>query len=99
MAFKFLFLCICNTSILETLWEKGKLLVKTNFSFSRSIFYPFGNLSAIFIEIKDVVADTFNLKEYSRIYHLGKSYGPCNCLLQPNYLIFRILFIATEWNF
>ena len=31
-----------ETSILKTLWEKEKLLVTSNFSFSHSVFYPFG---------------------------------------------------------
>ena len=31
-----------ETSLLKTLWEKEKLLVTSNFSFSHSIFYPFG---------------------------------------------------------
>ena len=31
-----------ETSLLKTLWEKEKLLVTSNFSFSCSVFYPFG---------------------------------------------------------
>ena len=31
-----------ETSLLKTLWEKEKLLVTSNFSFSHSDFYPFG---------------------------------------------------------
>ena len=38
------FLRVCNTSLLKTLWEKEKLLVTSNFSFSHSVFYPFGKL-------------------------------------------------------
>ena len=34
---------------LKTLWEKEKLLVTSNFSFSHSVLYSFGELSAIFI--------------------------------------------------
>ena len=30
-----------ETSLLKTLWEKEKLLVKSNFSFSHSVFYLF----------------------------------------------------------
>ena len=41
------FLPVCSTSLLKILWEKEKLLVVNNFSFSRSVFYPFGKLSAI----------------------------------------------------
>ena len=38
-----LFLGVCSTSLLKTLWEKEKLLLKSNFSFSRSVFYCFEN--------------------------------------------------------
>ena len=31
-----------ETSLLKTLWEKEKLLVTSNFSFSHSVFYLFG---------------------------------------------------------
>ena len=36
------FLRVCSTSLLKTLWEKEKLLVMSNFSFSHGVFYPFG---------------------------------------------------------
>ena len=39
---------VCSTSLLKTLWEKEKLLLTSNFSFSHSIFYPFADLSSIF---------------------------------------------------
>ena len=41
------FLHVCSTSLLKTLWEKEKLLVTSNFSFSNSVFYPFREHSAI----------------------------------------------------
>ena len=47
------FACVCNTSLLKTLWETEKLLITSNFSFSHSVFYPFGKFSAIFIEFKN----------------------------------------------
>ena len=31
-----------ETSLLKTLWEKEKLLITSNFSFSHSVFYLFG---------------------------------------------------------
>ena len=49
------FLRVCSTSLLKTLWEKEKLLVTSNFSFSHSVFYPFGELSTIFIKLEIVV--------------------------------------------
>ena len=36
------FLLVCSTSLLKTLLEKEKLLVKSNFSLSQSVFYLFG---------------------------------------------------------
>ena len=53
------FLRVYSTSLLKTLWEKEKLLVTSNFSFSHSVFYPFGELSAFFIELKIVVCKLF----------------------------------------
>ena len=49
------FLRVCRTSLLKTLWEKKKLLVTSNFSFSHSVFYLLRELSAIFIEFEIVV--------------------------------------------
>ena len=53
------FLRVCNTSLWKTLWEKEKLLVKFNFSFSHSVFYPFAELSAIFIKFEIVICKLF----------------------------------------
>ena len=39
--------------------EKEKLLVTSNFSFTHSVFYPFRELSAIFIKFKIVVCKLF----------------------------------------
>ena len=44
------FLHVCSTSLLKTLWEKEKLLVTSNFSFSHSAFKPFREHSAISIK-------------------------------------------------
>ena len=64
------FLQVCSTSLLKTLWEKEKLLVMSNSSFSRSVFYPFGELSAIFIKLEIVVCK-LSLEE-SKICCVGK---------------------------
>ena len=53
------FLRVCSTSLSKTLWEKEKLLVKSNFSFSHSVFDPFGELSTIIIKLKIVVCKLF----------------------------------------
>ena len=44
---KLWFLRVCSISLLKTMWDKEKLLVTSNVSFSHSVFYPFGELSAI----------------------------------------------------
>ena len=53
------FLRVCSTILLKTLREKEKLLVTSNFSFSHSVFYPFGELNAIFIKFEIVVCKVF----------------------------------------
>ena len=64
------FLRVCSTSLLKTPWEKEKLLVTSNFSFSCSVFYPFGELSA-FSSNSKFVANFLNL-EKSGLHRLGK---------------------------
>ena len=49
------FLRVCGTNRLKTLWEKEKLLVTSNFSFSHSVFYQFWERSAIFIKFQNVI--------------------------------------------
>ena len=51
------FLRVCSRSLLKTLWEKEKLLVTSNFSFSHCVFYPFGELSAILNKFEIVVCN------------------------------------------
>ena len=46
-------------SLLKTLWEKEKLLVTSNFSFSHSVFYWFEKLPTIFINFEIVVCKLF----------------------------------------
>ena len=61
------FLRVCSTVRLKTLWEKEKLLVKSNFSFSHSIFYSFREFSAIFVKFEIVVCIRF---QFGRVYNL-----------------------------
>ena len=53
------FLRVCSTILLKTLLEKEKLLIMSNFSFSKSVFYHVGELSAIFIRFDIVVCKLF----------------------------------------
>ena len=50
---------VCRIGLLKTLWEKEKLLVTSNFSFSHSVFSPFGELSVIFIVFEIVSCKLF----------------------------------------
>ena len=61
------FLRVCNTGLLKTLWEKEKLLVTSNFSFSHSVFYPFGELSAIFNKFEIVVSKLFEFGRFKNL--------------------------------
>ena len=51
-----LFLRVCSIGLLRTLWEKEKLLVTSNFSFSRGVFEE---LSATVIKFKFFVCKLF----------------------------------------
>ena len=50
-------------SAVQVFWkhfgEKEKLLVMSNFSFSGSVFYLFGEFSAIFIKFEIVICKVF----------------------------------------
>ena len=50
---------VCSTSVLKTQWEKEKLLVTSNFSFSRGVFYLLGEVCAIFNKYEIVVCKLF----------------------------------------
>ena len=58
-----LFLCVCCSSLLKTLWKKKKLLVTSSFSFSYSVFYLFNELSAIKKNMKLSSANSVGLVE------------------------------------
>ena len=62
----------------KTLWEKKKLLVTSNFSFSHSVCYPFGELSAIFIKFEIAVCKLF---QFGRVENLSFAKG-LNTLLK-----------------
>ena len=53
------FLRVCRISLLKTLWKKEKLLIMSNFSFSHSVFYPFRELSDIFIKFEILACELF----------------------------------------
>ena len=55
LANKPLFLRVGNTSLWKTLWEKGKVLIMNNVSFSHSVFHPYGETLAIFTHFEIVV--------------------------------------------
>ena len=66
------FLCVCSASLFKTLWEKEKLLVTSNFSFSQSVFNPFEELSSIFIKFEIVVCKLF---QFGRVLKLSIGKG------------------------
>ena len=86
------FSCVCSTSILKTRWEKEKLLVIINFSFSHTVFYPFGELPAIFIKFKIVICKLF---QFGRVYNLLSGKG----LNKYNLLKISLKFLSYEMEF
>ena len=61
------FLHVSSTSLLKTLWEKEDLLVKSNSPFSHSVFYSFGELSAIFTKFEIVVCKHFQFGSVKKL--------------------------------
>ena len=55
------FLHVCCTSLLKTLWEKKKLLVTSNFSFSDSVLCPFEKLFFHFHHIQNCRLQTLSV--------------------------------------
>ena len=49
------FFRVCGANLLKTLWEKEKLLVTSNFSFSYGVIYSFEYISGIYVNIKIVI--------------------------------------------
>ena len=66
---------ICSTSLLKTLWEKEKLLVKSNFSFSLSVSTFWDTFLLISSNLKLSSANSFSLEE-SKTYRFGKELRP-----------------------
>ena len=50
-----LFLRVCSTSLLQTLWEKEKIAITNNNFYSHSILYPFRDISTIIMKSEIVV--------------------------------------------
>ena len=46
---------VSTVQVFRKHWGKEKLLIMSNFSFSNNVFYPLGELSAIFIKFEIVV--------------------------------------------
>ena len=57
------FLRVCSKRLLTTLWEKEKLLISSDFSFSHSVLYPFNNFLQFSSTLKLSSADYFSLEE------------------------------------
>ena len=54
------------------MWEKEKLLVTSNLSFSHSVYYPFEELSVIFIKFAILVCKLFQFWKRLKFVLLGK---------------------------
>ena len=67
------------------MWEKEKLLVTSNFSFSHSVFYLFVELSAIFIKSEIVVCKIF---QFGRVYNMSFGKGLIFVDASVNYVKF-----------
>ena len=73
-------LSFCSTNLLKTLLVKEKLLVTSNFSFSHSVFYQFGELSAIFIKFEIVSSEESKICCLGRVKCLSTQSSPFTTL-------------------
>ena len=77
-----LFLLVCRIGLLKTLWKKEKLLLTSKVPFSHSVFYPFGEVSAIFITFKIVICKLFHFRTVENLLGMGESpYQNCFCFV------------------
>ena len=67
------FLCVCSTSALKTLWEKEKLLMTSNSSFSQVFSTLLENFLPFSSNFDLSSANSFCLQK-SKICHLGKGF-------------------------
>ena len=58
-------------SLLKTLWEKEKSLVMSNFSFTHSVFYTFGELSTIFTKFQNCRLQSLSIFQFGRVQNLS----------------------------
>ena len=76
------FTCLQHKSVENTV-GKEKLLIMSNFSFSHSVFYPFGELSAILSSSKIVVCKLFQFGSLKFvIWERVKVVQTWNCLMK-----------------
>ena len=55
------FLRVCGASLWKALWEKEKLLIRSNFFFSHSVFYPSGVTFCHFHQIRNCRLQTLSV--------------------------------------
>ena len=101
------FLRVCSTSLLKTLLKKGKLLVTNNFSFSHNVFYPFAELSIIYIKFQIVICKVFQFERVSnllfgkglKIYSRGKHWEKEKLLEKSNFSFSHHFFYSIWYLF
>ena len=87
-----LFLGVCSTSLLKTLWVKEKLLITSNFSFSHSVFYPLKEFYSNFIKLKIVVCKIF---QFGRVQNLPFGKGLTFSQTSPGFYMSAIQVLKT----
>ena len=84
---------VCSRSLLKTLWEKEKLLATTNFPFSHNVFYPFGELSTIFVKFEIIVCKFFQFGKSLKFVLWERIKGLFHIILECD-----ILDPRSDWN-
>ena len=83
------FLRVCSTSLLKTLWEKEKLLIISNFYFSRSVFYPFLRIFCHFLKIWNCRLQTLSVWK-SLKFVVWERVKPCSAAREHSFILRRV---------
>ena len=78
-----IFLCVCSTSFLKTLWEKEKLLVTNNFSISQR-FLPFLRTLCYFHQILNFCLQTLSVWKSLKFVVWEKNSALQRCIHSPS---------------
>ena len=90
------FLRVCSTSLLKTLWEKEKLIVTSNFSFSHSVFLPVWRTFCHFHQIQNCRQETISVWKSLKFVVWERVKNPVLTILTPKICFLIVCHLPRE---